>query len=152
MFSVSRFFLSFIVSLTVVHAFVISHNKWQSSRQEPRIERGIRSVISTFELKSSLSSELSPPLHSEVIAAGNSSAFLDFDGEAFFITSCIGKISRYILTAFMWMISIITFLTEYLLSRYQWFLRRFHHFYKQYRRPFLCSSLMTASRLTPVTV
>jgi hypothetical protein len=101
MFSVSRFFLSFIVSLTVVHAFVISHNKWRSSRQEPRIERGIRSVIRTFELKSSLSSELSPPLHSEVIAAGNSSAFLDFDGESFFITLCSEKISRHTLITFM---------------------------------------------------
>jgi hypothetical protein len=152
MFSVSRFFLSFIVSLTVVHAFAITHNNWQSSRQGQRIERGIRSVLSASELKSSLSSELSPPLHSEVIAAGNSSAFLDFDGEAFFISSCSEQISRYILTTSMWMISIITFLTEYLLSRHQLFLRRFHHLYKQCSRPFQCSPLMTASHLTPATV
>ena len=86
MFSAFRFFLALTVSFTVVHAFVISHNKWQSAQQGPCIGGGLRSGISAFVLKSSMSSELSQPLQSEIIAAGNSSAFLDFDGEAVFST------------------------------------------------------------------
>ena len=111
MFSVFRFFLAMIVSFAVVHAFVISNNKWKNSWQGPSIVRGIRGGISAFELKSSLSSETSQPLHSEIVAAGNSSAFLDFDGESIFRISRIRKISSEIMTTSMSMTSIITFLT-----------------------------------------
>ena len=127
MFSLFRFFLAMIVSFTVVHAFVISNNKRKNSWQGPSIERGIRSGISAFELKSSLSSETSPPLHSEVVAAGNSYAFLDFDGEAVSRITCVRKISSEAMTTFMQMTSIITFLTACLSERLEFLSRR--HFY-----------------------
>ena len=93
MFSVFRFFLAMIVSFAVVHAFVISNNKWKNSWQGPSIVRGIRGGISAFELKSSLSSETSQPLHSEIVAAGNSSAFLDFDGETISGFHALGRLA-----------------------------------------------------------
>jgi hypothetical protein len=87
------------VSFVVVQSFLSSHHRWQShqrrlekngfsveflidsgnSRSIGRPKR--KSTSYKVKLKSSLSSDITPPLSSQGINAGNYSAFLDFDGE-----------------------------------------------------------------------
>jgi hypothetical protein len=99
MFSAYRFLVTMYVSFIVVQSFLSSHHRWQSHQR--RLERNgfsveflidsgnsrsigrpkRKSTSDIVKLKSSLSSDITPPLSSQGINAGNYSAFLDFDGE-----------------------------------------------------------------------